>query len=205
MRTGWKRTAGVATLIAVGLGCLATAQEPVPTPVPGAVPGPREGAAPRLGMRNARLEEGFDRWRETMQREDPAEFKRLMDLREKDPEAFRKEIRERVAKRGLGAGTSTPGTEAITEHEKACLDLARKFHETQDPAEAEKIKAQLQQAVAVAFDDRQVRQQERLTELETRIKSIREQVQKRQASKDKICQLRVEELTRDVNLNWGPE
>lgn len=213
MNTRTKRIllCGALLLTGAGVGVLAQEQPRPPTPRDRAAGGMREpGMARPDGARGARVEEAMERFKDQLQAENPAEYKRLMELREKDPEAFRNEIRARLAERGrggmAGAGAGAgPGAGAMPAEEKACLDLARKYRETKDPAEAEKIKAELKAAVALAFDKRLERQKELLTALENRISTVRDQIQTRQGNKDKVCDLRVEELTRDANLNWGPE
>jgi len=137
--------------------------------------------------------------KETLGKENPAEYKRLMDLKEKDPTAFRRDIQEIMVRKGIGR---RPSPEVVKEEEK-CFALSKKFHEAKDPAEAAKIKVELATAVKDAFDKRLLAQRERLSQMEKQIVNIRDQVKEREANRDKICERRLDDLTSDRNLQWG--
>jgi len=204
MQNRAKRILMSAAVLLAGAGLSALGQERPPPAAGENAPGVRAPGELRPGMRGAKMEEAMERFKEQLQTQNPGEYQRLMELREKDPEAYRKEIRDFFAKRGRGE-VAAPGVGTVSDEEKVCQELAKKFMETKDPAEAAKVKADLQKAVSLAFDKRLERQKQRLADLESRIKTVREQIQTRQANKDKVCELRVEELTRDSSLGWGAE
>lgn len=212
----WKRmtVCGLIALLAVPV--LGRAQEPPPPPPPAGVPAPqpgrphagqarwgergRPGGVPGMpGARGGALEEMMERFRNRLQQEDPETYNRLMALRESNPEAFRDEMRELIASRMRGdAGPLAP----VNAEEVKCVDLARQVREAKTPEAAAAVKAELKKAIEAAFDKRLEQQQQMLQEFQKRMAAIQEQVKERQANKAKICELRLEELTRDESLRW---
>jgi len=167
---------------------------PMPPGGPGAMPPSVAGMRPRAGLDFMR------ELKETLGKENPAEYARLMDLKEKDPAAFRREIQAIMGRRNLMGRRGSP--ETMAEEEK-CFNLSRQFHEAKDPAEAAKIKGELATAVKAAFDKRLQFQRDRLNQMEQQINRIREQIKERETNRDKVCELRMEELTREPKLQWG--
>jgi len=203
------------------VGLTARAQEAPPAPPPGPPPTGADvlGPAPRFererpGLRAAGANQpGGDAMREAQERlknrllqEEPETYRRLMDLKDRDPAAYRQEVRELMARRlapgAGGGGTARPSANPL---EQQCQDLARQFQQAKTPEESAKLRAELTQAVKKAFDAKLSMQEKQLEEMETRLKTAKEQVAVRQGSRDKICDLRVEELTRDAKLKWNPE
>ncbi|NOY80973.1 MAG: hypothetical protein GXP31_08195 [Kiritimatiellaeota bacterium] len=136
-------------------------------------------------------------WLEKLKKEKPEEFEELMKLREEEPAEFRKRIsalaREHFQKRRL---------DNMPPEERHCIELSRKYAEADDPAAKQQVKAELQEAVQQAFDARIRQRLERLERMENELKRIRRQIEERKANRDKICQARVEELTRDPRYRW---
>jgi len=137
-------------------------------------------------------------WLEDFRKKHPDEYSELMRLKEENPEEFRRRLselaRERMRQRWKPK---------MQPEERRCLELSEKYHKAKSPEEKQKILAELRKAVEAAFD---ARIQERLRwvdAMEQKLKQIRGQIQERQANKDKICEARVEELTRDPKYRWN--
>ena len=88
--------------------------------------------------------------------------------------------------------------------EATCNALSRQYHGTEDADEKGRIRTELAEAVGEAFERRQEDAQKRVEEMEARINEIREALEQRMANRDSICELRLEELTRDPKLTWDP-
>ncbi len=155
------------------------------------------GEFPQRGNRKWDPSAQLKGWLEKLKKEKPEEFEELMKLREQEPAEFRKRIsalaRQHFQKRRLSN---------MPPEERRCIELSRKYAETEDPAAKEKVKAELEEAVQQAFDARIRQRLERLERMEKELKRIREQIEERKAHRDKICQTRVEELTRDPRYRW---
>ena len=78
------------------------------------------------------------RYFEKLKKENPAEYQRLLQLRRDDRRAFMAEM-ERLFPR-----QKNPMNDRLQKIEKECWELARKLKATSDPAEKEKLTAQLQ-------------------------------------------------------------
>lgn len=185
---------------------------PPPPPAGGPAPaGADAGGAGRKAGRDGAGGEFMQRL-QRLKADNPAEFERLKALRENDPEAFRKEVREKFREGGvLGRGEGPAGRDgsdmrprSIPE-EEACIELSHKFNEAKDPADKEKLKTDLKAAIAVAFEKRLAAQRERIDKMEQSLKSIREQIVAREKNRDDVCKARLEELTKDPSLRWGDE
>jgi hypothetical protein len=145
------------------------------------------------------LEEMSERFRTRLQEEDPAAYERLMELRKTNPDAFREEMRELIASR---MRTEAAPAGPVSAEEVRTVELARQFREATNPEEAARLKQELKGAIQAAFDKRLESQRAMLTEFQKRMAAIEEQIRARQANRDKICELRLDELTRDENLRW---
>ena len=150
----------------------------------------RGGAPGRDGRRAAAVE----RFIQKMKVENPAEFKRLQELRQNDQEAFRKEMRERWQKKNgenREEGHKADGKNAtLLPEEMACQEVARKYRAAQTPEAAAKLKAELTAAVERTFDAR-------IADQETRLQKAAADLAKRKARKGEVCARRVEELTKE--------
>lgn len=198
---------------------------PPPPPAPAGPPPTAAGEAGAMGRggagRRGPVMDMLEQYRDKLKKEDPAEFERLMKLKDTDPEAFRKEIRERVmrdggmremARENFANREGMPGgreggmrdmmrPRPMPEDEK-CLDLARQYHDARTPAEKEKLKTDLQAAINLAFEKRLVTQRERVEKMDQQLKQIRDGIATREKNRDKICAERLTELTKDPALRW---
>ncbi|MFA5204998.1 MAG: hypothetical protein WC708_11410, partial [Lentisphaeria bacterium] len=168
-----------------------------PPPTAGQEDGQLPPGAPPAAMRGPHqpgpLPEG--RLLDRLRQDNPKEFARLSELRSKNPEQFRKEVRN------LLGGRMFTGRQ--TEEDKACQELAAKYRAAKSDAEKTALRAEIKTAVNKAFEKRLASQRQRLAELEKQLSKIRDQVKQREADRDTICARRVEELTRDPRYNWG--
>ncbi|MCC5844496.1 MAG: hypothetical protein JJU05_09615 [Verrucomicrobia bacterium] len=134
---------------------------------------PRDGTGPR--DRPGRPEQGrpdrerhhsvIERWLNHLEKQDPAEHRRLTELREADPDAFRGEIRRQLAEARESAGVRRGGRGAPPElsREIKALRVARTDADRAEAREA------LHAALAEHID-------QRLAMREQRIQSIREEL-----------------------------
>ena len=160
---------------------------------PGEMRGPM--APPNAGRQGPG--DGGQRLLERLRQENPAEFARLMDVRAKNPEQFRKELR------GMMDIKVFKGRQ--TDEDKACLELAVRYRAAKVTADQDTLRAELKTAIAKAYEKRLANQRERLADLEKQLARIREQVKQREADREIICAKRLEELTREARYNWSGE
>ena len=183
---------------------------PPPMAPPPAVPGGDrmgpEAQSPPQGMRGPMAPpnagrpgsgDGMQRLIERLRQENPTEFARLMELRAKNPEQFRKELRTMMDIKVFKGRQ--------TEEDKTCLELAARYRAAKETAEQDKLREELKTAIAKAYEKRLANQRERLAELEKQLAKIREQVKQREGDREIICAKRLEELTRDARYNWNGE
>lgn len=196
----------LAGLTALGLSAAwALADDPSPAPATPATPAAAALDAPGAGGRRAGRQgprgEITERLRDQFQQRNPEEYKKLMELRDTDPEAFRAKMREIMQKNMQFGGPGGRGM-ALAEEEKA-NEIAKRYLAASAPEEKEQIKAELRKAVEAAFDKRMELQQQRFGDLEGRVKKAKEELETRQKNRDSIIQNRMDELTKDPKLRWG--
>ncbi len=139
---------------------------------------------------------------EELKSEQPEEFKRLQELRETDRKAFSTEIRKvMVAKRGKQRG---PGAKA-RRGERKHMELSRRYHKATSAEEKERIKLEIREAVEESFEKTISQAKKRLVALEREIERARDRIERRQAQKAKICEDRVNDLTKDPALRWSSD
>jgi hypothetical protein len=141
--------------------------------------------------------DGAQRIIERLRQENPTEFARLTELRAKNPEQFRKELRAMMDVKVFKGRQ--------TDEDKACLELAVRYRAAKETADKDTLRAELKTAIAKAYEKRLANQRERLADLEKQLARIREQVKQREADRDTICAKRLEELTRDARYSWNGE
>jgi DNA repair exonuclease SbcCD ATPase subunit len=199
-------------LFLIGLG-LTLAAQPAPPPPPDHLQKPAARPAGRIqGIRRHGRRPLGDRTREPgdreryigavmkrLQQENPEEFKRLQELHETDREEFFREIRKLVRSR---QGDRRGRGRFRTPEEEQCEKLAQLYHQTDDPAEKERIRKELEAAVQQAFEARLRNARERLERLENQMQKFRTNIDRLEKYRDRIVKTRVEELTRPPELNW---
>lgn len=196
----------LAGLAALGMGAAwALADDPPATPPKAATEAPSPAAAetrdagahrPTARPLGGRGDLG-DRVLEQIQQRNPEEYKKLMDLREKDADAFRAKLRELMQK-GM-----TSGRGGVPAEEEKANEAAKRYLAATTPEEKEQLKADLRKAVEAAFDKRQEQQKRRLADLEAGVKKAKDEFESRQKNRASIIQKRIEELTTDPKLRWG--
>lgn len=165
-------------------------------------PHPRRRGKPKVRRVDGRgMMKGTDVF-ESLKKEDPERFQKLMRLRETDPDAFRAQLKEFLAARspsGIG-GSRWSG---VVTSEEECRELARLYHETDDEDEKKAISGKLLEKIQETFELRQEGARERLARMEEEIAEIRSVLERREQNREEICRARLEELTRDPALEWN--
>ena len=80
--------------------------------------------------------------------------------------------------------------------------LARKYRETYDQAEKERIETELKGILEDAFKYRQMNRNAEIAQLEEKLRELREQNKERMENRDKIIELRLQELLDEKTLSW---
>jgi hypothetical protein len=154
------------------------AEIPNPSP-PGAVHSEPVSRGPS-GIRSQRdpaEESAVFLWMEHLRNAEPEEFQRLRHLRQTQPEAFRAEIRRQVRKRGAERSAETrPAPQAMDDEkgphprrspkggierdpqtdrmEAELLELARRYHATDQPEEKDVIRQKIRDRIEASFERR---------------------------------------------------
>jgi len=131
-----------------------------------------------------------------IRRDDPAEYKRLIALREKDPAAFRAEM-ERAAREKLAGRWNRR-----TEEDLLCDELAKDYERETDPEKRKELQAALKQAVEAAFDRRLQEQIAQLEAWEQRVEQLRTRLELRKKNRAAICERRLQDLVSGPDLRW---
>jgi hypothetical protein len=142
---------------------------------------------------------------ERLRQEHPEIHKRLSKLYQEDREQFFQEVRALMRERGLqapeGTGSGSRSQRDSVEEQK-CSELGRRFRESKDAAEKERLKTELAAAIQAAFEARLRGSQERIARLEQQLKEFRQRLEHLEANRDKICAERLDELTKPAELRW---
>lgn len=80
--------------------------------------------------------------------------------------------------------------------------LAKKYHETLDETEKTRIEIELKNVLEEAFKYRQMNRNAEIAQLEEKLKELREQNKERMENRDKIIELRLQELLGEQTLSW---
>jgi hypothetical protein len=181
------------------MGVSVLGQEPPPPPEPAPPP---QRAARRAGPNRdgAFMENAVKPMMERLRQENPDEFERLQELHQTDRQQFFTELREMLKQRQAG---KTGRSRAPSAEEVHCQELAKLYHQTQDQAEKERIRTELESAVQEAFEVRLENSRERLERLEKQIETFKKHIEKLEQNREKIVETRIDELTRPPELNWN--
>lgn len=136
-------------------------------------------------------------WLQMLKEKQPEEYERLQELRESDPEAFLDEIRKRFRQH-----IKSRMRKHVGPHNRECMELAKKYHDAENPEEKAELKQELQDAVKKAFDARVEQQAAMIKRMEERLNKLRDHLAARKANRDEICAERVENLTRKPAMQW---
>ena len=113
-----------------------------------------------------------------LQQEDPEEYERLLKLRMENREQFMKEISERLPRQ------KNPAEEKFRQLDQQCWELAEQLRATPPPENAEELQEKLNALVAESVDSMIAQTQERLEEIQNRLKQM-------EALRDRIVQQRL--------------
>ncbi len=176
-------------------------------PDEGALPAPPGGPPPERGWRREGGQAGIPAaFMERLRQERPELHERLSRLYREDRPRFFQEVREMMRERApeqAGEGGRGPGR-VLREspEEQKCAELSRLYLEARDEAEKERLKGELAEAVHAAFEARLRASKERVARLEEQLADFRQRLERMEANRDRICQDRVEELTKPPELRW---
>lgn len=157
----------------------------------------------------------LQQWKER----NPDEFKRMNQLREEDPDAFRRELNRKVnrareekglnryAPEGRGPRGGPPGEHGrpdpkVTALEKEIHGLSQAWQAARSEEEKASIKSDLQAALGQAFDLKEQARRERLADMEKKIEQLRATLEQRQQQRNAIVEKRLLELTEGDRLAW---
>jgi len=218
----------ISSVLGLGLGLAVASAQDAPPAAPPPPPGAGDNAATlnpagtgtaTAGFRGGRMRDGIgggrmareagaagegmglERLKERFQQRNPEEFKKLMELRENDPEAFKARMRELTQEAMLKGG---PGGMALNTPEDAeSMKLAKQYQDASTPEEKAKLKEELRKTVANAFDKRLEAQKKRFAEMEEHVTKAKAEFADREKNRSDIIANRVDELTKDPKLRWG--
>jgi hypothetical protein len=131
----------------------------------------------------------IERLRERLEKENPQLWKELMELRAKDPQAFRERVRALVHARIAEGPAGAMIAEIRLVHE-----LARKVAAAPEGEAKEALKAELRAAVEKAHDKQLGIRAERLKDLEERLAKAKAELAKAKAGRAERIQKSYEEL-----------
>ncbi len=109
-----------------------------------------------------------------------------------------------------GAGTMNSTFEASdglvqVELSRRAEALVSQYGETSEDAQRQKIKTDLSEILAEQFNLQQKIREDEVTQIEARVKKLRELIEKRKAAQKSIIENRLEQLLRDAEgLGWAP-
>ena len=102
-----------------------------------------------------------------LEKENPAEYERLLKLRMEDRDQFMREMAKRLPRQ------HTPAEEKFRELDRQCWELARQLNADPPPENADELQAQLNALVAESVDSMIQQTQERLEEIQTRLTQMK--------------------------------
>lgn len=198
--------------IVMGTAMLATVAALAQVPPPPGPPGPPPVDAPEQTERQAQMRDARRQRQqigmakgmlERLKTEDPEEFERLTQLYREDRQAFMKEMRSIIAERPkLFGGVGRQRRKDDRQLEMKCHELSKLYLETEDEKEKARLKAELTAAVQKAFEVRLKNSRERVERLEQQLTQFKERIQTLEENRERICQERLNELTRPPDLRW---
>jgi uncharacterized protein YdiU (UPF0061 family) len=135
---------------------------------------------------------------EHLRQTDPQKFRELMQLRKTDPQAFGKELRQLVQAWMKSNRPPRP----ISREEQVCRELSERYHQTDDEQQKEALRQDLAEAVEQAFEARVKTTEKRIERMEQELQKFKERLELLKKNRRRICEDRLEELTRPPELDW---
>ena len=136
---------------------------------------------------------------EKFKQSNPEEFARLRQLRKDDPEAYRREIRERFRTcYGKDQQPDQP-QERDPQHatRQKIQELSRQYHAATNDADKASIEASMRSALNEWFDARQKERQKEIEALQARLKEIQQSLDAHTTNKLQTIEQKIRDLTRD--------
>jgi len=222
---------GVVGLATMGLRAQTVAAEPSTTPDNTAQVAEAPSPPTQPAATGQRASPGaVEQWLKRMKMRNPEEFERLSKLRQEDPVAFQKTLKERLEKiRADKAGNLTPDIAAtpkptMGEHgvatpraHEAGAGKSRDQHletnkldqeirslmanyKTAPVDERKKLQVELRKKINESFDLREKSRHENIQRLEAQLVMFKKDEEKKKASRDAIVEQRLKELTKETPL-----
>jgi len=185
---------------------------------PGGRPGKFKHHAPKPDFRGGRAEYAgmlrrlkgatmdYLAWLRT---EEPEEFRRLMDLRERDSALFAEVMQDRLREwqhlRRLKRNDPELAEKLKRERDmdREAIGLGEAYRNAETGEEKEEIRAALKQLLSELFDLRESHRKARVREVEKELEELRRVLKERRENKESIIQKRLEQLTgENAHLNW---
>lgn len=164
-----------------------------------------------------------DVWLKRVKTHDPQEFERLSKLRQENPEAFQKELKERLEKirankrgdlsldvaasfksapgeRGAFAARSRDGGKQRDPHQADLNKQEQEIHKlaasykTATSAEKQKLQAELKKKITDVFELREQSRRESIQRLEVQLVQLKKDADNRKSNRDAIIERRLKEL-----------
>jgi len=117
---------------------------------------------------------------------------RLKAIHDQNPDAFREEMMKRIRER----------KENLESNYQKTVDLVKKYRQTSDTSEREKIKAELLLLVSSEFEEKMKKNKEKLERNEKQLEYFKKMVSEREKNRDQIIRDRVEELIKGPEIVW---
>lgn len=119
------------------------------------------------------------------------EREELKELRKKDPEAFKKAIKEKIAQ-----------YQKMKQQEHRQLREMLEKYRTAGEDEKAKYLEQIKAYTKKQFEEKMQRNREHVEQAEARLADLKQKLAEREKKADSIVDERVRELTRDPSLKW---
>lgn len=128
-----------------------------------------------------RRTEAIDRYFTRLSKQDPDEAKRLQELRQSNPRAFRMEMRERLKRKG----GMHPKMQALTE-DTSIQELVTSVKEAPSEEAYRSSKAKLREAVTQRYDQSLATREEALSQLRQKLVELEEKHAREKGKRDMI-------------------
>ncbi len=163
-------------------------------PGPGGPPAGAPGAQHRGGMAEKALER--------LRQEDPAKYEELRDLRQRDPQAFREEIRKLFAGRQRDFYKQNEQLD-ITAFEREIRELVRDYQAAASDDDRYRTRAKLEIAIGRMLDAMTQAEEAKLEQLEKELDRMRILLEKRQELRERIIERRLDQLLKNAAEGAG--
>lgn len=127
---------------------------------------------------------------------------RLQAFLESLPEQERVEILISLGRALRPEGPPPPDEGPIETGQGEIARLAREFQTTTDPAQRERIRADLKARLGALFDAREQRRTEHIQRIQAELARLQGMLESRRGNRDEIIERRLQELTGDESLKW---